>query len=41
MDEDLQNDEYFKDATFPTTEDIVEEAVQQHRAEIFKPDTSN
>ena len=40
MDEDLQNDEYFKDATFPTTEDIVEEAVKQ-RAEIFEPDTSN
>ena len=30
MDEELQTNEYYNDAIFPTTEDIVEEAVQQH-----------
>ena len=41
MDEDLQNDEYFRDSAFPTMEEILEESVQQHKEEIFEWERHN
>ena len=37
---DLRRDEYYKDSAFPTTADIVDEAVQQHRLELFQSDAA-